>query len=361
MVVLLSSMPIGALAQDAPRAPTDQREFTSPTPLLDADGSLEAWGWARRAIFEYNRSAIPPARQARIKEWEHYTIMSTEFTVGVTIVQLGPLYIGSAELIDYKTQTSKSSMSMRVGSIAKSKLPSGPYGKTRFAQGNDFVSFEFADRQRRIGFDFGKSAFSVAMQGSFVLDDDPQDESIAITRPFAQEGHFFYENKIFGMPASGSITVEGRTYSLPPGESWAIFDWGRGIWPQESQWFWGQAAGKVGDQQVALNLGHGYGDDAHGTCNAILVDGRLHKLDVVDAEFNRDDRQQPWTFISNDERLTLDFRPIYQQHSTQELPIGRAELFKIHGYYSGKLVLDDGTQLEVKDLLGFAEHMQQRW
>jgi hypothetical protein len=57
----------------------------------------------------------------------------------------------------------------------------------------------------------------------------------------------------------------------------------------------------------------------------------------------------------------LTFQPFYQQHSKQDLGLISAELFKIHGRYSGTLVLDNGTRLEVKDLLGFAEHMQQRW
>lgn len=340
---------------------TDQREFTSAIPLLDADGSLAAWGWGRRAVFEYNREAIPAARHARIKEWEHFTIMSPEFTVGVTIVQLGPLVASSAEVIDYASQSIKSAMFLTPTPMEKSALPDDPYGATRFARGKDFVSLSYADKRREIAFQFAKSLLAAPMEGKIELQDDPAKESVAITRPFADEGHFFYENKIFGLPASGSVTLEGRTYTIPKGNAWAIFDWGRGIWPRDSQWFWGQAAGKVGEQWVAINLGDGYGDDAHGTCNAILVDGRLHKLNVVEAKFDPADRMQPWQFTSNDDRLNLSFRPIYNQHSKQDLGFAKAELFKIHGYYSGTLVLDDGTKLEVKDLLGFAEHMQQRW
>src|SRR5262249_33101917 len=99
--LVVAWIPMVAMGQ-AVAQPAERREVTAPTPLLDANGSLEAWGWAKRAIIEYNRSAIPAKRHARIKEWEHYTIMSPEFTIGVTIVQLGPLVSGSAELIDYK-------------------------------------------------------------------------------------------------------------------------------------------------------------------------------------------------------------------------------------------------------------------
>lgn len=344
------------------RARTEQREFTAATPLLDSDGSLAAWGWAKRAVMQYNRSAIPTERQPRIKEWEHYTIMSPEFTVGVTVVQLGSIVVGSAELIDYPQKSIQSAMFMTASKVDTAVLPADPYGQTRLAKKDDFVSLRCSSDQRQIEFQIAKTQTAPAFSGRIDLHSDQADDSVAITRPFAGEGQFFYENKIFGMGADGTVTVNDRTYTLPTDNAWAIFDWGRGVWPHESQWFWGQAAGRVNDQQVAINLGHGYGDDSRGTCNAILLDGKLHKLDIVDCTFNADDRMQPWRFTSNDERLTLDFRPIYQQHSKQDLlGLLRAELFKIHGYFSGTLVLDDGRKLQVRELLGFAEHMQQRW
>ncbi len=359
-VLLVALVPVVARGEDQPVKP-ERREFTAATPLLDDNGNLAAWGWARRGLMTYNRSAIPAKRQARVKEWEHYTIMSPRFTVGVTIVQLGPLVSGSAELIDYQAGTTRSASFINMAAVDRAILPADPYGKTRLSKGDDFVSLAFADKRRTIEFRFAKTAMAPAMAGTVELDDDPQGDSVAITRPFAGEGEFFYENKIFGMPATGTVTVDEQTYELPKGDAWAIYDWGRGIWPHESQWFWGQAAGKVGGRRVAINLGHGYGDDARGTCNAILVDGKLHKLDVVDCQFDAADRMQPWQFTSNDNRLTLTFRPTYQQHMKQDFGLISAELFKIHGYYSGTLVLDDGTRLEVKDLLGFAEHMKQKW
>lgn len=340
---------------------TAQVEFTEPVPLLAPDGSLSAWGWARRGVMQYNREAIPAEQLGRVKEWEHYTIMSPQFTAGVTIVQLGGITAASAELIDYKEQVSHHAMFMAPVPKSTAILPADPYGSTEFARGKNRLAFSYADGQRQITGEFVRSALATAMQVNVTLADPPEGESVAITRPFEEPGQFFYENKIFGLPATGTITVAGREFQLPEGESWAIFDWGRGIWPAESSWFWGQAAGRVGQQQVAINLGHGYGDDSHGTCNAILVDGKLHKLDIVECEFDPQDRMQPWMFTSNDGRLQLTFVPTYNQHSQQDVGFASAELHKIHGHYSGTLVLDDGTELQVKDLLGFAEHMRQQW
>jgi len=308
----------------------------------------------------YNRDAIPAQRLNRVKEWEHYTVMSPSFTVGITIAQLGSLTLGSVEVIDYTENKRQDAMFLGPPSKDRSLLPATPYGNTDYRSNENFVSFKFEDRRRRLAFNLLKTPRTPAFAGQLELIDDPASDSIAIARPLDEPGQFFYENKVFGMLAKGNVQVDDKTYSLPDGESFAIFDWGKGIWPGKSQWFWGQAAGKVGGQLVAINLGHGYGDDSRGTANAILVDGRLHKLGDVTCEFDPNDRMKTWTFTSDDGRLSLTFHPTYHQHARQEALIAATELHKIHGHYSGTLVLD-GKPLEVKQLLGFAEHMNQRW
>lgn len=50
-----------------------QVEFTTATNLLSSQGTLDAWGWAKRANMIYNRDAIPADRLDRVKEWEHCT------------------------------------------------------------------------------------------------------------------------------------------------------------------------------------------------------------------------------------------------------------------------------------------------
>lgn len=338
----------------------EQVEFTAPVELLSPQGNLAAQGWAKSAVMQYNRAAIPTALLPRVKEWEHYTVMSAEFTVGVTIAQIGALSFGSVEVIDYSAQSRRSAMFLVPFVVDRSLFPADPYGNTELRRDERFVSLAFAEGRRTIEFNFTKTATTPAIAGKLELDNKRGDESIALARPLDEPGQFFYENKIFGMPARGSVKVDDQTYTLPAGNAFAIFDWGRGIWPKHSKWFWGYGAGKVDGHTVAINLGDGYGDDSRGTANAMLVDGKLYKLRDVKYEFNPDDRMQPWKFTSDDGRLALSFQPIYHQQDKQEALIAATELHKIHGRFSGKLVID-GQPITVDGLLGFAEHMQQRW
>ena len=337
-----------------------QVEFKSPTHLLSPSGELVAWGWAKHANMLYNREALPAERLNRVKEWEHYTVMSPQFTVGVTIAQIGALTFASVELIDYAESSRRDATFFGPQSKEQSIFPANPYGNTELCNKENFCTLKFEEGRRRIAFNFVKTPKTPAISGEIELANREADESIALARPFSEPGHFFYENKIFAMPAKGNVRVEDRSYYLPEGSSFAIFDWGRGIWPRKSEWFWGQAAGKVGDRSVAINLGHGYGDDTRGTANAMLVDGKISKLRDVACDFDPADRMKPWKFTSDDGRLSLVFTPTYHQQSKQDILVAATELHKIHGTYSGQLVVD-GKPIQVDKLLGFAEHMSQRW
>lgn len=374
MVVLQSLLTCPVFGSE-PSAPVNdslrQVEFTQPLPLLASEGNLSAWGWSRRALMEYNREAIAPRLRGRIKEWEHYTVMSPAFTAGFTMARIGFIEFASVELIDYVKGTNRSAMILRVEREDRTPLPGTPYGNTAFTLGESILSYSVADGKRRLHFNFAKTPLNPAFRGEVELIDDPAEESIAITRPFAEPGHFFYENKIFAMPATGSIQVEEDVYALPSGKSFAIFDWGRGIWPRDSSWYWGQGAGMTDGKRVGFNLGHGYGDDARGTCNAILVDGVIHKLGHVawdepptSAKNPRNDATSSaaaWHVHGDDGRIDLMFQPTYTQHVKQNLGVAAAELNKIHGTFSGILVTDDGTKIDIKDFVGFLEHMTQRW
>lgn len=346
-----------------------QVELTVPAPLLGPGGVLDQWGWARGAVPRYNRGAIPLGLLGRVKEWEHYTVMSPEFTVGVTIAQLGGLVFGSAELVVYRAGSQWSRIFLQPTRKEVAVLPDSPRGETELRRGAQFVSFRYATGKRLIAFSFdggdaagarSDAGTGESFRGQIELFDDPRSDSIGITRPF-EPGQFFYENKVFGMPADGQIELGSSKYTLPPGDSYAIFDWGRGIWPRRSAWFWGQAAGRMGQRLVAINLGHGYGDDSRGTANAILVDGRLDKLRNVHCDFDPGDRMKTWRITSDDGRLALDFKPLYHQEVKQDIGLAAAELHKIHGHYSGTLQRAGGEKFAVSDLLGFAEHMTQRW
>ena len=128
---------------------TPQVEFAAATDLLSSQGTLEAWGWAKRAQMIYNRDAIPAGRLGRVKEWEHYTVMSPKFTLGITIAQIGSLSFGSVEVIDYTQSKRQDATFFGPQSKGLSIFPPTPYGNTDFRGNDNYIKFKF-DKNRRL-------------------------------------------------------------------------------------------------------------------------------------------------------------------------------------------------------------------
>ena len=69
----------------------------------------------------------------------------------------------------------------------------------------------------------------------------------------------------------------------------------------------------------------------------------------------------PWRFSSNDGRLEMTFEPILDRADASDLKIIRSITHQVFGRFSGTAVLDDGRKLAFKDLLGFAEQVENAW
>ena len=113
------------------------------------------------------------------------------------------------------------------------------------------------------------------------------------------------------------------------------------------------------------NIGYGFGDTSAATENMLFYGGKAHKLgDVVfniPMKHGKEDYLSPWTFTEGDGRFKMDFRPILDRASCTDFKILCSDQHQVFGYFSGKAVLDDGTVITIKDLLGFAEKVHNKW
>ncbi|MEF9921413.1 MAG: DUF2804 family protein, partial [Anaerovoracaceae bacterium] len=74
-----------------------------------------------------------------------------------------------------------------------------------------------------------------------------------------------------------------------------------------------------------------------------------------------DDFMSPWTFTSNDGRFEMDFVPIIDRAADSNIGIIRSNQHQVFGLFTGIATLDDGTVINVKDFLGFAEKVFNKW
>ncbi|MGV2448250.1 UNVERIFIED_CONTAM: DUF2804 family protein, partial [Bacillus sp. ATCC 13368] len=69
----------------------------------------------------------------------------------------------------------------------------------------------------------------------------------------------------------------------------------------------------------------------------------------------------PWQFTSSDHRFETVFEPIIDRSASMSVGPVATEQHQVFGRMSGHVVLDDGTDLELRDIVCFAEDVHNRY
>ena len=93
----------------------------------------------------------------------------------------------------------------------------------------------------------------------------------------------------------------------------------------------------------------------------IFYDGVAHKIDDVTFHIPEDSYTKPWKFSSSDGRFEMDFVPIIDRCSLTDVKVIVSDQHQVFGRMNGTLVLDDGTKVELKDFLCFAEEVHNKY
>ena len=345
--------------------PKPQREFNPGGPLLNPDGSLASVGWARQPWLDANLEqaqfyGLRFLQPLRIKRWDYYGITTPDHFFSFTISDIGYVGMVFAYGIDFKTgQVREETLTIPLARGVQIPRDSRE-GKTLYSNGKVSMAFDTGPNGRDLTMEwpgFGGKAFNAQVH----MDLPPTHESLTIVIPIEKK-RFYYNRKINCMPASGWIEYDGQRYSLDPAACLANLDWGRGVWAYRSFWVWASASGHLADgRRIGLNLGYGFGDTSAASENAIILDGRIHKLGQVNFEYSSQNFKAPWKMTSPDGRLRLEFTPFLERVAKTDLKIIYSEVHQMFGHYNGTLVSDSGEELAIHDLTGFAEEHHARW
>ena len=343
-----------------------QMELTQPGPLLDSQGRLSQVGWSRQPVLDCNLEnarfyALRPLQRFRIKRWDYYAVFTPQRFFSATVADLG--YAGNVFVYTLDWASNELHEEGLVIPLGRGvRLPrSSLSGETRFANKEVSLRFQAEGDERRISVDWPSYHDGRGIQADLTLTCPPEHESMTITIPIGEK-RFYYNHKINCLPAQGTIRYGDVRETVRPEESLGSLDWGRGVWEYQSFWNWASASGYLPDgRTLGLNLGQGFGDLSRATENCVILDGRVHKLDHVPFEYTSGDYMEPWHFADNEGRLDLTFTPFHDRTARTALVVIDSEVHQMFGRYSGTVRLDDGQNLEVRDLVGFAEEHRARW
>lgn len=333
--------------------------------LLTEEGRLKHLGYSKQMLLEYNRKKIS-APSWRIKEWDYYYIGNDDYGIALTVADNSYMGMISASLIDFRVpwqQTTSIITPFPMGRMAMP--PSSKTGDVIFKNKKCTFSFTHKNSERHLKCEMKNFKNKKTLTCKIQLKDEPKD-SLVIMTPYADDKKaFYYNQKISCMKASGEVTFDNKTYPFSPENSFGLLDWGRGVWTYSNTWYWGSASGYLNGETFGFNIGYGFGDTSAASENMLFYKGIGHKLEEVKFNIpyknNKEDYMNNWTFTSSDNRFEMNFKPIIDRAACTNALLIKSDQHQVFGKFTGKATLDDGTVLQIKDLLGFAEKVANRW
>ena len=336
-------------------------EVTEPRDLLNAQGNLAEPGWSRRLVQRYDRSRIK-APKWRIKEWDYYLIMGKDFAGAFTISDDGYIGLQSVSLLWLgENPWEHTETVLNVFPMGKLKLPAdSSHGDTVYEDKRLQMRFSPSEKKRRITCHFEQFWNDRPFDCDIILE-QPDMESMVIATPWDKDRHFYYNQKINCMRASGWMEYDGTRYTFDPATDFGTLDWGRGVWTYDNTWHWGSGNADIGGIPFGFNIGYGFGNTKAATENVLFYNGKAHKLDDVTFHIPEDSYTAPWRFSSSDGRFEMDFKPVLDRAAKIDFKLLVSDQHQVFGRMSGRVILDDGTPIELRDVLCFAEKVHNRY
>ncbi len=70
---------------------------------------------------------------------------------------------------------------------------------------------------------------------------------------------------------------------------------------------------------------------------------------------------KPWSFTSSDGRFEMEFVPVLDRAARTAALVIETDQHQVFGRMTGRAVLDDGSVIDVKNMMCFAEDVHNRY
>ncbi len=340
--------------------------MTGPVDLCLPGGRVlnpAARGWSRLPFFNCNIAGT----WGRKKRWDYWAVLTPTHAVSVTYADVDYLGITDVWWVDLRTGR-HGGRNRPVPGAAGIHLPDLPgTAPLRSAARHQVLDLTDDARGTRLSAAWTESDGTPASLDVLVGLPDGH-ESLNVVIPWSDRT-FQFTSKHQARPAHGELVIGderieiGADDASAPGAAWGVLDVGRGRWPYSTRWNWGGGAGVASTGEVVgVQIGGKWTDGTGFTESGIIVDGRLSKLGEELAWYYDWDRPtDPWRVIDPTGRMDLTLSPVFDKHSRLEVGVLGTEVHQVFGTWAGTVVTDDGVELAVDGIVGFAEESRSRW
>ena len=341
-----------------------QHQLT-PGPLLDEKGNLAEAGYAFGLVKEYKRKAIK-GLAGRIKEWDYYYIGDQHFGVALTIDDNSYMGLVSVSVLDYEKKSDVTKSYMKWLTFGETNFPSSSKDGDVFSESKKYSMF-FSNKngKRRLVCKMKNVRKGEDFECDLLLE-ETTDKSMVIATPFNKKKHFYYNQKINLLRATGYFKLGELQYQFKKDSTVGVLDWGRGVWTYSNTWYWSSLNGVTKDGHlVGFNLGYGFGDTSAANENMFFYDKEAFKLEDVVFNIPKNEKGkhlflEDWTLQSKSGDIDLKFHPIIDRYSNTNALIIQSNQHQVFGYFSG-IIKGGNKEYKIDNLIGFAEMVKNRW
>ncbi|MFC7365332.1 MULTISPECIES: DUF2804 domain-containing protein [Bhargavaea] len=336
-----------------------ERELTEPVRLSNPDGTLnpEAIGFARTPIITGNLAK----NYMRKKRWNYWCVYAEDVLFSVTVSHLDYAASCFVYVFHYETQR------------FFEKTVTVPMGRS-VRMGDEVLSnasFTHPDMNIQMIHFKGETQLLVTVpdfDGELLHADlhigHPEDEeSLNVVVPW-NRSQYQFTAKHHLLPVEGFITIDDRRFRIGREESFAVLDFGRGVWPRKATWNWAMASQRYGRRRIGLNFGGQWTDGTGMTENAIFIDGKMYKIseDVL-FDYDPQDYMKTWNIRTKfTDSVDLTFTPFFERTAATDAKLVKSDVHQMVGYFRGRIRLPDaGINLHLVKLLGCSEEHRATW
>lgn len=129
---------------------------------------------------------------------------------------------------------------------------------------------------------------------------------------------------------------------------------------RQTSWRWASISAMIEGQAFGLNIAAGVNET--GLCeNALWFNGQIQHLSPASFGFDRKDDTKAWQISSLCGEVQLEFTPLYCRQEKVNIGLLASNFRQYVGLYSGVVLLQNGTRLELNAVKGLAEDHYAKW
>jgi len=332
-----------------------EREIVEPVDLCDGRRlAASARGWSRQPMLRANLVRA----WGRKKRWDYWCVITPEVIASIVYADIDYAGLASCWVLDRTDHA-------QVGADVLRPFARGMRMPDQVCTGTVVID----DAKLTLSIEEREDATILRAEAPSVS--GPISIDVTVAKPVGHESlnvvipwtdrTFQFTSKQNTRPASGTITVGDRSWVVGATDDFAVQDLGRGIWPYSNRWNWAAASGhSTSGRLVGLQFGGKWTEGTGSTENALCIDGRLSKIhDELDWQYRWDDPMSPW-HVRGD-RVDVTLTPTFDRYDVTDLKLLKMEVHQCFGSWSGTIVDDDGTDVALDGIDGFAEEARNRW